>query len=571
VTQETLGNGVITNRSYDAVTGWVNSLQSGLNGSSALQNESYLFDAVGNLTQRQNNNVGLNEDFFYDPVYRMDHSTLNGTLNLQMVYDAMGNISSRSDVAAGATWTYDPSRKHAVAQAGSPSFAYTYDVNGNVTSRNGSSITWTSYNHPVTINSGSESVQFAYDHNHARYSAVYTGSTGLETTYFIGELLEKVISAGSIDYRHYIYANGTKIGTYSRTSPGANTLRYIREDHLGGVSCMVNSDGSSYVKESFTAFGNRRSACTWSGSPTGGQSSLMSAASRRGFTWQTMLGTMGLNDMTGRIEDAVIGRFLSADPAPVAHLDTQSFNRYSYARNNPLTFVDPSGFGDLVADQDNGGTYFRDGGHPGGPTGSFIPGYEPIGLSCFGNCGGTWSSTEVHGTDENGKAWSNGVAWFFYPNQDNGSVGSLTSGNSRFNLRTRGADGVPLSQSSVGSSPLQAPQGNQPTSEVTVQANRMVPCDQLNGANDTIQPLLDAANKAYNEYPLRPIDMVWPLSALRGTYIHSYFAAEVTGLGAPYSAEVSYWVVCRYRMELLARSAPTPPSVRLTLLFTRWS
>lgn len=77
-------------------------------------------------------------------------------------------------------------------------------------------------------------------------------------------------------------------------------------------------------------------------------------------------------------------------------------------------------------------------------------------------------------------------------------------------------------------------------SEVTVQANRMVPCDQLNGANDTIQPLLDAATKAYNEYPLRPIDMVWPLSALRGTYIHSYFAAEVTGLGAPYSAEVSY-------------------------------
>lgn len=72
----------------------------------------------------------------------------------------------------------------------------------------------------------------------------------------------------------------------------------------------------------------------------------------------------------------------------------------------------------------------------------------------------------------------------------------------------------------------------------------MVPCDQLNGANDTIQPLLDAANKACNEFPLRPIDMIWPLSALRGTYIHSYFAGEVRALGPPYSAEVSYLVAC---------------------------
>ena len=78
VTQETLGNGVITNRSFDAVTGWVASLQTGLNGGAALQNESYLFDEVGNVTQRQNNNVGLTENFYYDSVYRLDHSALNG-------------------------------------------------------------------------------------------------------------------------------------------------------------------------------------------------------------------------------------------------------------------------------------------------------------------------------------------------------------------------------------------------------------------------------------------------------------------------------------------------------------
>ena len=59
-----------------------------------------------------------------------------------------------------------------------------------------------------------------------------------------------------------------------------------------------------------------------------------------------MLGvSMGLIDLYGRVDDATIGRFLSADPyIPDAEND-QSFNRYGYVNDNPFTFVDPSGFG----------------------------------------------------------------------------------------------------------------------------------------------------------------------------------------------------------------------------------
>jgi hypothetical protein len=75
VTQETLGNGVVTNRSLDAITGWPSAVTSGVSGGAALQNDSYLFDYVGNVTQRQNNNAGLTEDFYYDDDYRLDHSS----------------------------------------------------------------------------------------------------------------------------------------------------------------------------------------------------------------------------------------------------------------------------------------------------------------------------------------------------------------------------------------------------------------------------------------------------------------------------------------------------------------
>jgi hypothetical protein len=53
---------------------------------------------------------------------------------------------------------------------------------------------------------------------------------------------------------------------------------------------------------------------------------------------------MGLNHMNGRIEDSVTGRFLSPDPGGTIPGSTQSWNRYSYVNNNPISYIDPSGF-----------------------------------------------------------------------------------------------------------------------------------------------------------------------------------------------------------------------------------
>ena len=48
--------------------------------------------------------------------------------------------------------------------------------------------------------------------------------------------------------------------------------------------------------------------------------------------------------MNGRIYDPLLGRFLSADLGVQFPGDLQSYNRYSYVRNNPLSKTDPSGF-----------------------------------------------------------------------------------------------------------------------------------------------------------------------------------------------------------------------------------
>ncbi|MCM2680030.1 RHS repeat-associated core domain-containing protein [Echinimonas agarilytica] len=48
--------------------------------------------------------------------------------------------------------------------------------------------------------------------------------------------------------------------------------------------------------------------------------------------------------MNGRIYDPTIGRFLQADPFIQAPKNSQSFNRYSYVLNNPLSYTDPTGY-----------------------------------------------------------------------------------------------------------------------------------------------------------------------------------------------------------------------------------
>jgi RHS repeat-associated protein len=361
VTQETTEDlsgdpQIVTSRTYDAVTGWVGSILSGNGSGSGLQNEAYQYDLMGNVIQRQNNNAGLTENFYYDNLYRLDHSTLAGTTNLQMCYDntagactanlaGMGNITSRSDIASGAAWTYDPVHKHQATQAGDTSHTYTYDANGNAATRNGTLLGWTSYNYPSSVGTATESASFDYGPDRERWRMIYNGSSGTETTYYATPVFEAVVTSAGTDYRHYIYANGRPVVVISRTTAGAVNVRSLLVDHQGSISSIItDSAGTIDVSESFTAYGNRREASTWSGAPTSGERTTMDGVTRQGYTFQTVLGSMGLNHMNGRVEDSITGRFLSADPNISDPGNTQTYNRYSYVNNNPLTYGDPTGF-----------------------------------------------------------------------------------------------------------------------------------------------------------------------------------------------------------------------------------
>jgi hypothetical protein len=85
---------------------------------------------------------------------------------------------------------YGHSQRHAVRKAGAT--VYCYDANGDMTSRGGSLVSYTSYNLPAVINGAGASSQFWYTPERRRWKQVAQSSAGTETTIHVGGQLEKV-------------------------------------------------------------------------------------------------------------------------------------------------------------------------------------------------------------------------------------------------------------------------------------------------------------------------------------------------------------------------------------------
>lgn len=53
--------------------------------------------------------------------------------------------------------------------------------------------------------------------------------------------------------------------------------------------------------------------------------------------------TTGLYFYGARYYDPSLGRFITADPTIQKPYDPQDLNRYTYCRNNPINYTDPTG------------------------------------------------------------------------------------------------------------------------------------------------------------------------------------------------------------------------------------
>ncbi len=133
----------------------------------------------------------------------------------------------------------------------------------------------------------------------------------------------------------------------------------------GGASAIYNASGLSYIRHK-DWLGSSRLATTWNHAVYAkeayapfGETYNEAGTAGRSFTGQDQDTTQGIYDFLYRRYDQSAGRWMSPDPSgwnAVNLMAPQSLNRYSYALNNPLRLVDPTGLS-TRGDSCNGTVY----------------------------------------------------------------------------------------------------------------------------------------------------------------------------------------------------------------------
>jgi RHS repeat-associated protein len=135
--------------------------------------------------------------------------------------------------------------------------------------------------------------------------------------------------------------NGQSAVTIRVPLPGGSTAELLGA--TAGVRHILHSDwlGSARLSTTYTdqSVANDTAYAPY-GEAYGGSSTDLN------FTGQSQDTLSGLYDFLYREYSPVQGRWISPDPSGVAAVDPtnpQSWNRYAYVLNNPLSFVDPTG------------------------------------------------------------------------------------------------------------------------------------------------------------------------------------------------------------------------------------
>jgi RHS repeat-associated protein len=293
--------------------------------------------------------------------------------------DTMGRIT---------TYGYDEFNRLKSMSGSSQSFTYTYDRYGNrlsqtVTSGSGPSPT---YNVDVNTNRIT-TAGFSYDAagnliNDGTHSYGYDAEgnvLGVDggTTYTYNALNQRVrIDGPTSSYEYVFNASGQRVSTWN-----ANTHAQIQGQYYWGNAPLAFYAGGSTHFQHQDWLGTERLRTSYNGSTEGLYASLpfgdgfsASGTDNDPYHFAQLDHDSENPDGSGtehaqfRQYSSASGRWLSPDPYMGSYnlANPQSLNRYAYAGNNPLRFVDPLGLDYVICNSYNYSTSIGGGGGGGG-------------------------------------------------------------------------------------------------------------------------------------------------------------------------------------------------------------
>ena len=295
---------------------------------------TYTYDGSANVI-----NIGTGR-FVYDNLSRLASASLTTSISgtaatdktQSYVYDAVGNLTSTTTN---------------LNTIGSPASAFTnrltglvsYDAAGNLVSWNNNSYEYDRLGMMWRMKAGSIENIYLYTADDER---IWTYRYGLDTSMWtLRDLSGKVLREYANDHgvwsvtRDYVYREGQLIG--AATPSG---IHHFHLDHLGTPRLITNALGRRVAYHAYYPYGQEAT------SPTLDSERMKFTGHERDLnaTTGTNPAADDLDYMHARFYNPQPKRFLSADQGKDWKPGLpQSWNLYSYTRGNPLKYVDPDG------------------------------------------------------------------------------------------------------------------------------------------------------------------------------------------------------------------------------------
>ena len=245
-------------------------------------------------------------------------------------YDPLGNVDSWENHLNNNTYDYTYAQTGnaglhaATALTGAGGGSFGYDQNGNQTSRpGGDTLVFDAANRLASYTAGSDTTTFAYDADGARI----VRDEGATETIYVGGIYE---TDGSEKRSYYSFAG--QVVAYRLQASSTDERYYLISDHLGTNTHQITYSDSSRSSQYYLPYGGNR------GVSGGGLDT------DRTYTGQVSDETLtGLMFYNARYYDPLLRRFISPDTIVPDPGNPQDLNRYSYVRNNPIRYSDPTG------------------------------------------------------------------------------------------------------------------------------------------------------------------------------------------------------------------------------------
>jgi RHS repeat-associated protein len=339
-------NGVNTDYVYDDLNRLTDLTTIGPAGT--VQSYHFTLGAAGNREQIDEAD-GTIRGYAYDDLYRLLGETVtDGTsaslYSKSFVYDNVGNRLTQTTVGSGAAGTplepgtidylYDTRDRIATVDGQ----AYTWDANGNLTAKpDGSTYAWDFDNRltQVTLADGT-TVEHVYDVDGNRVQTTTTPAGGtagttnflVDTSGGLSHVVAETDAEGNLIAQH---VRGDDLLAVIRPSE----TRFFHADGLGSIRALTDDLGNVTDTYEYSAFGELVSHVGADSQPFA-------------FAGQRLDPVTGLQYHTARWMNSKTGMFVSMDPFAGMLFEPQSLHRYTYAANDPVNRIDPSGQMSLV-------------------------------------------------------------------------------------------------------------------------------------------------------------------------------------------------------------------------------